>query len=126
MREIVRALCCLPVAVSPLRCVTSGLVTCSDASMTGAGLCTSAGLAAESTAVLSNLEGSDVPASRSTGALRYNSCVGPRVLAVSLFDGIGALVCALSRLPCQVVGYASVEIDRACKAHDSPPLAWHC
>ena len=26
-----------------------------------------------------------------------------------------AIMCALSRLPCQVVGYASSEIDRECK-----------
>ncbi|CAE7392395.1 abcC8 [Symbiodinium microadriaticum] len=40
---------------------------------------------------------------------------GPRILVVSLLDGIGALMVALTRLPCQVVAYASSEVDKACR-----------
>ena len=65
--------------------------------------------------MLDNLEGGDVPAFRPTGALESNRGDGPRVLAVSLFDSVGAVVCALTRLPCQVIGYASSNIDKNSK-----------
>ena len=41
--------------------------------------------------------------------------LGPRIFVLSLFDGVGALMVALSRLECTVVGYASCEIDKHCK-----------
>ena len=114
-RELIRALCCLPLAVSSIRTPPNGMITCSDASLLGAGLCASAGLTEEGNAVLGNLRAGDVPAFRPAGAATYNKGTGVRVLAMSLFDGLGALVCALARLPCQVVGYASAEIDKDCK-----------
>lgn len=39
---------------------------------------------------------------------------GPRVLLVSLCDGIAAVMVALARLDCQIVGFAASEFDRAC------------
>ena len=38
-----------------------------------------------------------------------------RVLAISLFDGIGAMMVSLTRLKCRIIGYASCEIDQRCK-----------
>ncbi|CAE7606234.1 unnamed protein product [Symbiodinium sp. CCMP2592] len=115
VRELLRGLSCLPLAVSSLRTEPSGLVTCSDASLDGAGLCASAGLTQEGKTLLDNLEGGDAPAFRPTGALEFNRGDGPRVLVVSLFDSVGAVICALTRLPCQVIGYASSSIDKKCK-----------
>ena len=74
-----------------------------------------AGLSDEGRNMLRNLKAGDAPAFCPTGALEFNAGGGPRVLAVSLFDGIGALVCALVRLPVQVVGYARAELDKECK-----------
>ena len=115
IRELIRSLCCLPLALSSIRTPPSGLVTCSDASLHGGGLCASSGLTADGKRVLQNLEAGDVPAFRPSGAMDYNSGAGPRVMAVSLWDGIGALVCSLARLPCQVVGFASAETDKDSK-----------
>ena len=115
IRELIRALGCLPLAVGSLRTEPSGMVTCSDASLHGAGLCASAGLTQEGKAMLANVEAGDVPAFRPAGALTYNAGNGLRVLAICLFDGLGASVCALTRLPCQVVGFASAEADKAAK-----------
>ncbi|CAJ1365875.1 unnamed protein product [Effrenium voratum] len=115
IRELIRALGCLPLAVGSLRTEPSGMVTCSDASLHGAGLCASAGLTQEGKAMLANVEAGDVPAFRPAGALTYNAGNGLRILAICLFDGLGASVCALTRLPCQVVGFASAEADKAAK-----------
>ena len=112
---LIHALCCLPLAVGNLRTPPSGLVTCSDASLHGGGLCASAGLTTEGQNLLAQLEAGRPEAFRPAGAVPVKDSPGPRVLAISLFDGVGALMCALARLPCRVMGYASAEIDKDCK-----------
>ena len=114
-RELLRAVCALPLAVGSLRIPYSGLVTCSDASTQGGGLCASAGLAGEGLRMPEKLNKGDVQHFQPAGAIDIKGGVGPRVLAVSIFNDIGALVVALSRLPCQVVGYASCETNKEMK-----------
>ena len=111
-RELVRALCALPLAVGSLRTPFSGLVTCSDASTEGGGLCASAGLTSEGMNMLNRLESGEVHCFQPAGALPLKGVQGPRVVVVSIFDDIGALTVALTRLPCQVVCYVSSEVDR--------------
>ncbi|CAE7643546.1 unnamed protein product [Symbiodinium necroappetens] len=40
---------------------------------------------------------------------------GPRIFCVSLFDGVAALMVALARLECCVIGYAASEMDKHSK-----------
>ena len=49
------------------------------------------------------------------GAVHVDRSGGPRIVVVSLFDGIAALMCGLCRLNCQVIAFASSEIDKECK-----------
>ena len=115
IRELLRAVCALPLAVGSLRTPYSGLVTCSDASMQGGGLCASAGLTDEGLRMLRQLDRGDTQQFRPAGAVEIKGGVGPRVLVMSFFNDIGSLMVALSRLPCQVVGYASCEVNREMK-----------
>ena len=113
--EILRAIGALALAVGSLRTPYSGLVTCSDASLHGAGLCASAGLTQEGVAMLRSLDAGEANHFRPAGAMTTNWGEGPRILVISLFDGVGALMAALTRLKCRVVGYVSCEIDKECK-----------
>lgn len=119
LHEMICAVSMLPMAVADLRVPVSGLVTCSDASERGGGVCGTAGLTTYGSLVLQGLEqrGDDreevwfkAAGSCSVGVKKG----GPRVCVISLFDGIGALMVALSRLECQVVAYAASEIDKPC------------
>ena len=49
------------------------------------------------------------------GALKLQEPSGPRIVVVSLFDGIAALMVGLCRLDCQVLAFASSEVDKECK-----------
>ena len=113
--ELVRAIGALALAIGSLRTPYSGLVTCSDASLHGGGLCASAGLTQEGDEVLAQMESGKPCFFKPAGALFERGTGGPRILVVSLLDGIGALMVALTRLPCQVVAYASSEVDKACR-----------
>ena len=78
-------------------------VTCSDASMTGGGICCSTGLTPSGMMV-------------AAGELRPVGCPldrRPRVLSVGLFDGGGCLRLALDLIGAQVAGHISVEKQQA-------------
>ena len=116
IEELIRSMCVLPLAVTNLRTPVSGLVTCSDASELGGGVCGSAGLTQQGYSLLERMEAQQ--GEREQINFRPAGCcetkgdkTGPRILAVSLFDGIGAMVVALARLSCCIIGYASSEID---------------
>lgn len=47
--------------------------------------------------------------------MEFRKTEGPRIVVVSLFDGIAALMVGLCRLQCRVVAFASSEIDASCK-----------
>eukprot|EP00438_Fugacium_kawagutii_P034498 Skav206642 [mRNA] locus=scaffold5599:32144:35829:- [translate_table: standard] len=99
--EVLRFLGMFPLARLNFRLPMSGMVTCSDASTSGGGIC-----ASEELTSLGHLV--------STGCLR-GEVPEPNdervVLAVGLFDGIAALRVALELLEVTVAGYVSVETN---------------
>ena len=128
--ELLIALSLMPLAFSDIRAPISGLVTASDASETGGGCCVSGGLTSEG---LQELEKASSQEPSMTGRLvdteKLDSCTLPiqkilgkvpstpcaRILIVGLFDGIAGLLCAVSRLPVIVVGFAASEIESKAK-----------
>eukprot|EP00435_Cladocopium_sp_Y103_P058354 s184_g20.t1 len=109
--EVLRFLGCLPLARLDFRLDMHEMVTCSDASTTGGGVCASAAVTPFGKMV-------------SEGALRgelAEHSTDHMVLTVGLFDGIGALRVALDVLGAQVIGHVSVEkaeaAQRVVEAH---------
>ena len=132
--EALIALCLLPLAVSNLRAPVSGLVTASDASEKGGGCCKSTGLTLEGHHALQELlsEQTESLSMDASGRQQPSLAVLPQLqplfktikvpqfscgkaLVVGLFDGIAGLLCAVSRLPVQVLGFASAEVDPVAK-----------
>lgn len=119
-QELLESVAVLPLAGTDLRAEVQGQVTCSDASLDGGGLCASGRLTEEGDAMLELLhscpsgitEGHHFTAQ---GSMRVKHKNGLKIFVVSLFDGIAALMCALCKLEVQVVGFASSEVDKACK-----------
>eukprot|EP00438_Fugacium_kawagutii_P005608 Skav201437 [mRNA] locus=scaffold201:440319:446233:- [translate_table: standard] len=97
--ELLRFLGMVPLARMNFRLDIHPMVTCSDASSTGGGICASTGL-------------TQLGAMVETGCLRGEHS-GPmpdcQVFAVGLFDGIAALRVALDLQSVHVLGYVSVE-----------------
>ena len=117
---LIRSCIMLPLASASLRCPVDSLVTASDASEKGGGLCAAEQLSQEGLARLNALQSISYREHRlqpfqAAGAMPTSTLTGPRIFVLSLFDGVAAVMCALSRLPCQVVGFAASEIDPACK-----------
>ena len=101
--EVLRFLGCLPLARLDFRLNMDPMVTCSDASMEGGGICASSGLTPYGALV-------------SQGGLRGEqpeNHTDNMVLSVGLFDGIGALRVALDILGAPVIGHVSVEKEAA-------------
>ena len=116
IRSLIRGCILMPMAVANLR----SQVSASDASETGGGLCVSHELTDEGSATLETLQSGAYAESRmspfhAAGEMPVKDPKGPKVFVLSLFDGVAAVMCALTRLPCQVVGFAASEIDRECK-----------
>ncbi|CAE7825917.1 unnamed protein product [Symbiodinium sp. CCMP2592] len=111
--ELITAGSLLGLAVMDMRTPVSGLVTCSDASTKGGGMCASAGLSSRGQKFLEQLDAIpfDTECFKPQGSLQQNPCGGPRVLVVSMFDGPSAAMCGLTRLPCAVQGYAMSATD---------------
>ena len=101
--EILRFLGMLPLARLDFRLDMHPMVSCSDASLQGGGVC--------ATSSLTSLGGMV-----SQGALR-GEVPEPKedfsVFSVGLFDGIGALRVALETINVTVLGHASVECNKA-------------
>ena len=98
--EILRFLGLLPLVRMNFRLDVKGMVTCSDASTSGGGVCCSKGL-------------TSVGHMASLGELRgrmANSISEHSVLLIGLFDGIGALRVAMDLQETYVLGYVSVEM----------------
>ena len=99
VHELSRFLGILPLAFSSLRAPPSGLVTCSDASTTGGGVCMSKGMTPYGcAAALSSVRG-DLPEEHDF----------VQVLSIGLFDGISGLRVALDALGLPMAGHISVE-----------------
>ena len=118
--ELLRSVALLPLAGTDLRAKVDNMITCSDASETGGGLCASGGLTEMGLEMLGQLQSPAYRVDRVLpfsphGAISRRKMKGPRLVIVSLFDGISALMCGLCRLECQVVAFASSEVDAECK-----------
>ena len=101
MIELLRFVALSPLSYMDFRLTTSELVTASDASTTGGGLCVSRELSPFGVAACQAECRGDVIEPEEMD----------QVLVVSLFDGIGALRVALDALRVPVGGYVSVEIS---------------
>ena len=120
MQELLWAIAALPLAGADLRAPINNMVTCSDASEAGGGLCCPGALTEEGKEALMRAQSPTFLADRALsfqaqGALTSRENSGPKVVVVSLFDGIAALMCGLCRLNCQVMAFASSEVDKECK-----------
>ena len=100
--ELMRFIALIPLAYMDFRLSTSELVTASDASTTGGGLCVTRELSPFGVAACQAECRGDVVEPEEMD----------QVLVVSLFDGIGALRVALDALRVPVGGYVSVEISQ--------------
>eukprot|EP00438_Fugacium_kawagutii_P030090 Skav228179 [mRNA] locus=scaffold3933:199068:202658:+ [translate_table: standard] len=103
--ELLRFLGMTPLSRMDFRLPVHPMVSCSDASGSGGGLCASVGL-------------TQLGQSVEAGALRGQvqpSHPSVQILVVSLFDGIGALRVALDLQDVEVIGYISVEKNAACR-----------
>ena len=119
-QELLQCIGLCPLAGTDLRAEVDWMVTCSDASEAGGGLCASGQLTEEGHSLLTQLRSPAFSGARlmpfsPLGAMQLPSEKGPRVFVVSLFDGISALMCALCRMEVQIVGFASSEVDKECK-----------
>ncbi|CAK0905731.1 unnamed protein product [Prorocentrum cordatum] len=138
--ELMTALLVVPLAATSLRSRLEGMASCSDASEFGGGVCVSTGLHEQAEATI--LAAGEPGAQLGAGARVLGLPVDPRapwtrsnpripraivarilrVLCIGLFDGIGGLAVALSRLPVRIVGYVSAETDA--KARRVVRLRW--
>ena len=101
--ELLRFVALGPLARLDFRLPMHRLVTCSDASSSGGGVCVSKGL-------------SPLGVMASQGNVRGELAEDRRdhkVLSIGLFDGIGALRVALDLLDMEVLGHISVEVNPA-------------
>ena len=103
--EVLRFLGCLSLARLDFRLDMHEVVSCSDASTTGGGICAS---------VAPTAFGKLVSQGSLRGELAENRS-DFMVLTVGLFDGIGALRVALDSLGVQVIGHISVEKEASAR-----------
>ena len=101
VEELVRFLALIPLAQLNFRTTVESMVTCSDASQDGGGICCSVGLSGYGErAAVSPVRG-DVPELHDF----------EQILTVGMFDGIGALRVACDRMNLPVAGHISIEKD---------------
>ena len=103
--ELVRFLCLLPLAQISFTASVQGLVTCSDASMEGGGICRSLGLTSY------GLIASDAPV-RGDIPEEHDFV---QVLSIGLFDGLSGLRVACDALGLPMAGHVSVESNGEAK-----------
>lgn len=97
--EILRFVGLLPLARLDFRIPVHPVVSCSDASTSGGGVCASLGLSAWGRLVVTGSLRGELP------ELRQEH----QVLTIGLFDGIGALRVAADLIGLQLIGHISVE-----------------
>ena len=101
--ELVRFIALIPLARMDFRLPMHPLVTCSDASSGGGGICASSGLTVTGVLASQGKVRGDYPEARHEH----------KVLSIGLFDGIGALRVALDLVGANVLGHVSVESNGA-------------
>eukprot|EP00438_Fugacium_kawagutii_P004931 Skav200617 [mRNA] locus=scaffold2029:3408:6608:+ [translate_table: standard] len=97
--ELCRFIGLVPLAFMDLRSCFDPLVTASDASASGGGLCISRGLSPYGQAAAASVVRGDVPED-------HDFC---QVLSIGMFDGISGLRVALDMLGAPVAGHISIE-----------------
>eukprot|EP00438_Fugacium_kawagutii_P030707 Skav213061 [mRNA] locus=scaffold364:550493:557908:- [translate_table: standard] len=97
--ELLRCLSLLPLARLDFRLPVHEVVTCSDASSSGGGICASIGLTSLGGMAAGGSIRGELPEFAGDNS----------VVAIGLFDGIGALRVALEIIGVKVLGYVSVE-----------------
>ena len=105
VEELVRFVALTPLAQISLRCPVTGLVTCSDASQQGGGICRSVGLTPFGETAAQGIVRGDIPEEHDM----------VQVLSVGLFDGISGLRTACEVLQLPMAGRVSVESDPAAR-----------
>ena len=98
--EIRRFLCLIPLCRMSFRLEMNPLVTCSDASQHGGGVC-----------VATSLTRFGEQVACGGRSLEMRSQRGGRILSIGMFDGIGSLRVALDLLGCEIAGHISIEKD---------------
>ena len=101
VEEIVRFISLSPLAQISMRCPVAGMVTCSDASLQGGGICRSVGLTPFGQTAAQSIVRGDIPEEHDV----------VQVLSVGLFDGISGLRTACEVLQLPMAGHVSVEKD---------------
>lgn len=101
VHELARFIALLPLAFINLRSPADHLVTASDASTTGGGVCVSRGLTPYGSAAAASYVRGDCPEEHDF----------QQVLSIGLFDGISGLRVALDSLGVAVAGHISVEMS---------------
>lgn len=116
--EVLRFLGLLPLAKLDFRLDVHPIITCSDASSTGGGICASTVTTAIGRAVAEGGLRGEQPDPHIEGG----------VVAVSLFDGIGAFRVALELLGLPVLGYVAIEKSEAARrvVERNYPGVIHC
>ena len=104
--EIHTFLSLLPLARIDFRLSFCELVTCSDASNTGGGICVSTGLSER---------GKQAATLPTLSELRVTAKPQAAVLGIGVNDGIGTLRVALDLSGTNAAGYISIEPDSACR-----------
>jgi hypothetical protein len=101
--EVLRFLGMLPLARLDFRLDMHPMVTCSDASSQGGGVCATTALTAMGTMVAGGSLRGEIP----------EPCDDLTVFSIGLFDGIGALRVALEVISVKVLGHVSVECNKS-------------
>ena len=113
--ELLLACCLMPLAFTDLRARVDHRVSVTDASEAGGGACISVGLTAAGRAEACSPQFKALVSPSVVPAVPRSLLRCPKVLCVGLFDGLGGLRVALSRLPVVVIGFISSEVDRTAK-----------
>eukprot|EP00438_Fugacium_kawagutii_P015982 Skav227119 [mRNA] locus=scaffold199:491231:496900:+ [translate_table: standard] len=100
--ELTRFICLVPLASMSLRSPFDGMVTASDASNEGGGVCMSSGLSSYGLAAAHSSVRGDL----------YEPHDLTQVLTIGLFDGISALRVAMDTLAVPLAGHISVEQNK--------------
>ena len=105
VRELVRFLCLIPLAQVSFTPRIEGLVTCSDASLEGGGICRSIGLSPYGLIASQAPVRGDIPEPHDF----------VQVLSVGLFDGISGLRVACDLIGLPMIGHISIECDASAR-----------
>ena len=122
VHEILLSLCSLPLAYTDLRTSIDPRVTCSDASMSGGGVCVSTGAS-----LIGEQDLSSINEIRYSLPSNTHVSIGTvRVMIVGLFDGLGGLRIAFRKLNKYVVVMCYISRRLSTMPHVTLSQFKHC